>query len=81
MPSLSMATGSLVSVSEYLSTGYRPDCDYVDGAVVERNLGEYDHARLQMAVSAYLQDSVADYLNFGVRYVWVIDPRTRKAWR
>lgn len=24
---------------------------------------------------------VADYLTFGVRYVWVIDPRTRKAWR
>jgi Uma2 family endonuclease len=28
-----------------------------------------------------MQDRVADYLNFGVRYVWVIDPRTRKAWR
>lgn len=48
-----MATGSLVSVHEYLSTSYRPDCDYVDGVVLERNLGEYDHARLQMAVSAF----------------------------
>jgi len=48
-----MATGSLVSVHEYLSTSYRPDRDYVDGVVLERNLGEYDHASLQMAVSAF----------------------------
>ena len=48
-----MPAVELVSVREYLSTAYRPDCDYVDGVVVERNLGEYDHGRLQMAVSAY----------------------------
>ena len=32
-----MATRTLVSVEEYLATSYRPDCDYVDGKVVERN--------------------------------------------
>lgn len=48
-----MATISLVSVREYLSTSYRPDRDYVDGVVLERNLGEYDHARLQGEVFAY----------------------------
>jgi hypothetical protein len=48
-----MQTRELMTVREYLSTSFRPDCDYVDGEVVERNLGEYDHARLQMAVSAY----------------------------
>jgi len=48
-----MATGSLVSVREYLSTSYRPDCDYVDGVVLERNLGEYDHARLQRELLVY----------------------------
>jgi Uma2 family endonuclease len=42
-----MATSALISVSEYLSTSYRPDCDYVDGEVQERNLGEYDHGKLQ----------------------------------
>jgi hypothetical protein len=47
MPLHFMATRSLVSVSEYLSTSYRPDCDYVDGVVLQRNFGEYDHARLQ----------------------------------
>ncbi|HZL57097.1 MAG TPA: Uma2 family endonuclease, partial [Bryobacteraceae bacterium] len=29
-------------------TTYRPDRDYVDGEVLERNLGEYDHSRPQM---------------------------------
>lgn len=142
MPFAFMATGELVSVKEYLSTSYRPDCDYVDGVVVGRNLGQYDHARLQMAVSAYLhnrrkewgicvvpeqrvqvsptrfrvpdvcvvkgepteqifrtppficieilspddrisemQERVQDYLKFGVPYVWILDPATRKAYR
>ena len=48
-----MQTGEPMSVREYLSTSFRPDCDYVDGEVVERNVGEYDHSRLQMAVIAY----------------------------
>jgi len=142
MPLLFMAASSLVSVREYLSTSYRPDCDYLDGVVLERNLGEYDHARLQGEVFAYfharrrewglrvvpeqrvqisptrfrvpdvcvvlgepaeqifrtppficieilskddrlsdMQDRVADYLNFGVPYVWILDPATRHAWR
>lgn len=55
MPFAFMATGDLVSVREYLSTSYRPDCDYVDGVVVERNLGEYDHARLQGALIVYFE--------------------------
>ena len=137
-----MATGSLISVQEYLGTNYRPDRDYVDGLVVERNLGEYDHARLQMAVSAYfyqrekqfgitvvpeqrvqvsptrfrvpdvcviqgaateqifrtpplicieilskddrlseMQERVDDYLQFGVPYVWILDPSRKRAWR
>jgi len=137
-----MSVSQLVSVSEYLSTSYRPDCDYVDGVVLERNLGEYDHGRLQLAVAAYyynrrkewgvravpeqrvqvsptrfripdvcvmigepteqifrtppficieilskddriseMQERVEDYLRFGVRYVWILDPRKRKAYR
>ena len=40
-----MATGSWVSLHEYLSTSYRPDCDYVDGVVLERNVGENSHSR------------------------------------
>jgi Uma2 family endonuclease len=138
-----MATGSLVSIHEYLNTSYRPDCDYVDGMLLERNVGEYNHGRLQGAVGAYyfarrrewgiepltaqrlyvsatrlrvpdvcviadvgkpeqifrtpplacieilskddrlseMQERVDDYLKFGVRYVWILDPSRRKAWR
>jgi hypothetical protein len=35
-----MAVETLVSIEEYLGTAYLPDCDYVDGSVEERNLGE-----------------------------------------
>ena len=136
-----MAT-TAVSIHEYLSTSYRPDRDYVDGEVQERILGEFDHARLQMAILLYLgtrqkewgitvvpeqrvqvsptrfrvpdvcvvlgkpdgqifrkppficievlspddrlsrvNERIADYLEFGVPYVWILDPKTRKAWR
>lgn len=136
------ALPTLVSVDEYLHTVYRPDCDYVDGVVVERNVGEKDHSRLQLEIAYYLrqrraewgifpsieqriqvaptrfrvpdicvvvgpepdeqiytrppflcieilspedrmsrmQQRIADYLAFGVAYVWVIDPQTRGAW-
>lgn len=36
-----------LSVAEYLATSFRPDCDYVDGEIEERNLGEFDHSFLQ----------------------------------
>lgn len=32
---------------------YESDCDFVDGEVQERNAGEFDHARLQGAITAY----------------------------
>ncbi|MGH9324177.1 MAG: Uma2 family endonuclease [Vicinamibacteria bacterium] len=136
-----MERGTLIPVEEYLSTSYRPDREYVDGTLLERNVGEWDHSKLQMLVSAYLynrrkvlgvhvvpeqrvqvtptrfrvpdvcvvagrepdeqiltsppflcveilsrddrmsemQERINDYLSFGVRYVWVIDPRTKRA--
>jgi Uma2 family endonuclease len=43
-----MAASTQISVDEYLRTSYRPDRDYVDGEVLERNLGERDHSRPQM---------------------------------
>ena len=45
-----MASTTLISVSEYLRNSYRPDCDYVDGKIEERNVGEHDHAALQAAL-------------------------------
>ena len=43
----SMAHPTLISEAEYLNTTYRPDCDYLEGQVLERNLGESPHAKLQ----------------------------------
>jgi Uma2 family endonuclease len=136
------ALPTLVSVDEYLHTVYEPDCDYVDGVILERNVGEKDHGKLQTETLLYLrehrkrwnifvipeqrvqisptryrvpdicvvvgpepdeqiftsppflcieilspedrmsrmQQKIHDYLAFGVRYVWVVDPQTRKAW-
>jgi Uma2 family endonuclease len=51
---LSMATATLIPVSEYLRTIYHPDCDYVDGEVQERNLGESDHSDLQTRIAKLL---------------------------
>jgi Uma2 family endonuclease len=49
-----MASRTLISVEEYLRTSYRPDCEYVDGEVVERNVGEKSHAKRQKAILLYL---------------------------
>jgi hypothetical protein len=43
-----------VPLREYLNTSYRPDCDYLEGELLERNVGEWDHARLQGLLSGYL---------------------------
>ncbi len=137
-----MQSNTLISVEEYLNTSYRPDCEYIEGRVQERNLGEEDHSRLQMRLSGYLffrseqwriqvypeqrvqvkrnrfrvpdicvllggrpsekiftrppflcieilskddrmnemRERIDDYLAFGVRYVWVVDPLARRAY-
>jgi hypothetical protein len=42
-----MSGASLVSVEEYLSTSWRPDRDLVGGTLIERNVGQKDHSKLQ----------------------------------
>jgi len=135
-----VSTGTIVPLSEYLATSYRPDCEYVDGELVERNVGEWDHSRLQILLGHYfcsrekqwgmlavveqrvqvkatrfrvpdisvvasrpaggiiveppflcveilsprdrmkeMQERIDDYLRFGVRNVWVLEPETRRA--
>lgn len=132
-----------VPVEEYLATSYDPDCEYDDGLVVERNLGEIEHAYLQTLLATLFtihaadwnvlglteqrvqikpkrflvpdfcvlrpsvpwekiithppliaieilspEDTIraaehkaAEYLEFGVQHVWVIDPYARVAYR
>jgi Uma2 family endonuclease len=50
-----MKATTLVPVEEYLRTSYRPDCDYVDGEVLERNVGEHDHSDLQTELAYYFR--------------------------
>ena len=49
------ATSVLIPVEEYLRTAYRPDCDYIDGEVLERNMGEKPHSRLQTFFGFYFR--------------------------
>ncbi len=49
-----MAVAALVPVEEYLSAAYQPDCEYIDGRLVERNMGESDHAGIQGLLIAWL---------------------------
>jgi Uma2 family endonuclease len=40
-------------MSEYLASSYDPDCDYVDGEILERNVGELDHSKMQKLLILY----------------------------
>ncbi|MCX6590779.1 MAG: Uma2 family endonuclease [Acidobacteria bacterium] len=137
-----MGGSPLVSLEEYLSTVYRPDCDFVDGVIEERHVGEADHSNAMALLATYLRarqaqfgawaflslrvqldpsnfrvpdvlvvlgekpkgrylteppflcievlspedrmprvlERIDEYLTFGVAYVWVIDPESRRGW-
>jgi len=48
-----MGTATLVSVEDYLNTSYSPDREYIDGRIVERNLGEKTHSSIQTNLIHY----------------------------
>jgi len=54
-------TKPLISVEEYLSTTYRPDCEYKDGIIEERNLGEFDHSFLQAVIATLFTNKIAEW--------------------
>jgi Uma2 family endonuclease len=50
-----MSTKVLMGVDEYLRTSFDgPDCEYLDGEVVERNMGEMPHADVQYTLGRLL---------------------------
>ncbi len=49
-----MGAATLVSIEDYLSTSYSPDREYIDGRIVERNLGEKTHSTIQGNLIHYL---------------------------
>jgi Uma2 family endonuclease len=50
----SMPVHALVSEEEYLRTSYEPDCEFSDGELVGRNVGERGHCKLQKLLMFYL---------------------------
>jgi Uma2 family endonuclease len=48
-----MATSTRLSLLEYMKTSYRPDREYVDGELRERNVGKWEHARLQALLAIW----------------------------
>ena len=51
-----MATATFTPIEEYLAKTWSPDREYIDGEVLERNLGEFDHANLQTVLAAWLHN-------------------------
>src|SRR4029077_11284278 len=60
-----MGATTLISVAEYLNTSYSPDREYIDGQIVERNLGERTHSRIQRKLTVLI-DRVAEDLGIEV---------------
>jgi Uma2 family endonuclease len=128
----------LAPIEEYLETDYSPDREFVDGAVVERHVGEKSHSKVQCNLIFFLRscypnifvwpeqrvrttrnrcripdvcvtvqepptevfetpplicieilsrrdeisnvlEKLEEYAAAGVRYIWVVDPRRKKA--
>jgi Uma2 family endonuclease len=45
-----------IPVREYLSSVYEPDMDFVEGNLEDRNVGEKDHAKVQLRVVRLLDN-------------------------
>lgn len=56
-----MPTAVLVPLSEYLGQTYHPDCDYIEGILEERNVGEISHSETQSALTVYARTHFPDF--------------------
>ena len=62
-----MSAKVLMDVEEYLATSFEgSDCEYLDGEVVERNMGELPHADVQTTLAVLLRKLRA---SLGIRVV------------
>jgi Uma2 family endonuclease len=50
-----MATSTQISLLEYMKTSYRPDREYIDGELLDRNVGKWEHARLQFLLASWFR--------------------------
>jgi Uma2 family endonuclease len=56
-----MATALHIPLHEYLGSSFRPDREYVDGEVRERNVGKYEHARVQALLASWFNQHEKDW--------------------
>ncbi len=59
-------TSALLPLAQYLKTSYSPDVDFVEGELEERNVGDYEHARLQWLIGAFFAIRERDWSIRGV---------------
>src|SRR5580698_1605470 len=52
--SVEMTTGTAVSVEEYLRTSYEPNCEYIDGVLIQKPMPTTGHSRLQLRLGALI---------------------------
>jgi Uma2 family endonuclease len=50
---LDMPASTQISLDEYLNTVYRPDREYLDGELIEKNMGKWEHSRIQLVLGAW----------------------------
>jgi len=50
-----MGVGTLISLEEYLRTSYDPDCDFIEGELLERNVGKRKHSYAQSEIAAWFR--------------------------
>jgi Uma2 family endonuclease len=48
-----MAASTQIALNEYLQTAYHPDREYVDGVLLERNVGKTEHARVHALLTIW----------------------------
>jgi Uma2 family endonuclease len=51
-------TATPITLDEYMSTSYSPDCEYIDGVVMERNVGKGRHSYTQGKIYLSLSEQV-----------------------
>ena len=56
-----MASAIQIPVSEYLMTTFRPDREYIDGELRERNVGKWEHARIQWLLAHWFGNNESNW--------------------
>jgi Uma2 family endonuclease len=74
-----MSSATQIPVSEYLETAYRPDREYIDGEVLERNVGKWEHSRIQWLLALWFgrHESVWNVIGSTEQRVQVAPTRIR----